>query len=53
MAISSKERILKILSACNPWRKTSSVNPKLSKTYKRFAFYEAMKRLDAQISKES
>lgn len=48
MAITSKERILKVLSAYNPWWKTGSVNPKLSKTYKRFAFYEAMKRLDAQ-----
>lgn len=48
MAITSKERILKVLSAYNPWWKTGSVNPKLSKTYKRFAFYEAMKRLEAQ-----
>lgn len=48
MAITSKERILKVLSAYNPWWKTGGVNPKLSKTYKRFAFYEAMKRLDAE-----
>lgn len=48
MAIASKERILKVLSAYNPWWKTGSVNPKLSKTYKRFAFYEAIKRLDAE-----
>lgn len=46
MAITSKERILKVLSAYNPWWKTGSVNPKLSKSYKRFAFHEAMKRLD-------
>ena len=46
MSISSKESILKVLSAYNPWWKTASVNPKLSKTYKRFAFYEAMKRLN-------
>lgn len=46
MAITSKERILKVLSAYNPWWKTGAVNPKLSKTYKRFAFHEAMKRLD-------
>ena len=46
MAITSKEGILKVLSAYNPWWKTEAVNPKLSKTYKRFAFHEAMKRLD-------
>ena len=46
MAITSKEGILKVLTAFNPWWKTGAVNPKLSKNYKRFAFYEAMKRLE-------
>ncbi|MGN0133376.1 MAG: ATP-binding protein [Anaerotignum sp.] len=46
MPITSKERILKVLSAYNPWWKTGAVNANLSKTYKRFAFHEAMKRLD-------
>lgn len=46
MAIISKERILKVLLAYNPWWETGTVNPTLSKTYKRFVFYEAMKRLD-------
>ena len=45
MAIISKEQILKVLSAYNPWWKTGMINPALTKTYKRFAFYEAMKRL--------
>ena len=45
MAIISKEGILKVLTSYNPWWKTGTINPKLSKTYKRFAFYEAMKRL--------
>ena len=45
MPITSKESILKVLSAYNPWWKTGLVNPILSKSYKRFAFYEAMKRL--------
>lgn len=45
MAITSKEQILKVLMAYNPWWKTGLVNPKMSKTYRRFAFYEAMKRL--------
>ena len=46
MTIISKEGLLKVLASYNPWWKTGMVNPKLSKTYKRFAFYEAMKRLD-------
>jgi predicted AAA+ superfamily ATPase len=46
MAIISKEGILKVLTAYNPWWKTGIMNPKLSKTYKRFAFYEGMKRLE-------
>ena len=46
MAITSKEGILKVLTAYNPWWKTGGINPKMSKTYKRFAFYEAMKRLE-------
>lgn len=46
MAITSKESILKVLTAYNPWWKTGGVNPKQAKTYKRFAFHEAMKRLE-------
>ena len=46
MAIISKEQILKVLSAYNPWWKTGTINTILTKTYKRFAFYEAMKRLE-------
>ena len=46
MAITTKESILKVLLAYNPWWKTGVVNPKLTKAYKRFAFYEAMKRID-------
>ena len=45
MAITSKDGILKVLTAYNPWWKTGMVNPKMTKTYKRFAFHEAMKRL--------
>ena len=48
MAITNKERILKVLTAYNPWWKNGAVNPKLSKSYKRFAFYDAMQRLDQQ-----
>lgn len=46
MAITSKESILKVLSAYNPWWKTGVVSPKMSKSYKRFAFHKAMKRLN-------
>ena len=50
MAIISKEGILKVLTSYNPWWKTGLVNPKLSKSYKRFAYHEAMSRLnDIQI----
>ncbi len=45
MSIASKEGILKVLTAYNPWWRTSMVNPELAKAYKRFAFHEAMKRL--------
>lgn len=45
MSITTKEGILKVLSAYNPWWKTGLVNPRMSKTYKRFAFYEAMKKI--------
>lgn len=46
MAITSKEGVLKVLTAYNPWWKTGAVNPQMAKTYRRFAFYEAMKRMD-------
>lgn len=46
MAIITKDGILKVLTAFNPWWKTGTVSPKMAKTYKRFAFYEAMKRLN-------
>ena len=46
MAITTKERILKVLTAYNPWWKTGTTNPALTKTYRRNAYYEAMKRLE-------
>ncbi|MBR3837449.1 MAG: ATP-binding protein [Clostridia bacterium] len=48
MAITSRDGILKVLTAYNPWWKTGVVNPMMTKNYKRFAFYEAMKRLKEQ-----
>ena len=32
--------------AFNPWWATGTVHPSFTKTYRRFAYYEAMKRLD-------
>lgn len=45
MPVITKEGILKVLSAYNPWWKTGVVNPQFAKAYKRFAYYESMKRL--------
>lgn len=45
MSITSKESIYKVLSAYNPWWKTGTTNPLLSKSYKRFAFFDAMERI--------
>lgn len=45
MSIINKENILKVLIGYNPWWKTGTVIPALTKHYKRFAFYETMARL--------
>lgn len=50
MPITTKEQILKVLRAFNPWWATGMVHPSFLKEYRRFAFYDAMKRLeDTQI----
>ena len=46
MAITTPEQILKVLRAFNPWWTTGNVMPALLKKYHRFAYHEAMKRLD-------
>ena len=46
MAIISKEGILKVLTAYNPWWKTGMISPRLAKPYQRLAFNEAMKRMN-------
>ena len=45
MAITTRERILKVLRAFNPWWISGNVNKVFVKEYKRFAYYEAMKRI--------
>lgn len=46
MAIMDSSRVLKVLSSFNPWWVTGALHPGFFKSYKRFAYYEAMKRLD-------
>ena len=43
MNLTSQENILKVLTAFNSWWKSRTVRAEFSKTYKRFAFYEATK----------
>ena len=45
MAITTKEGILKVLTAFNPWWRSAAVHPEFAKRYRRFIYYEAMKRL--------
>ena len=53
MPVTTKERILKVLRSFNPWWTTGQVNPMFTRKYRRFAFYEAMKRLEAQDIRRS
>lgn len=46
MSITTKEQILKVLTAFNPWWKTKSVDQIFAKTYHRFAYYETLERLN-------
>lgn len=46
MPITTKEQILKVLRSFNPWWMSGSVHPDFTKEYYRFAYHEAMKRLD-------
>lgn len=48
MAVTTKEGVLKVLRAFNPWWVSGTVNPALNREYKRFAYYEAIKRLDME-----
>lgn len=45
MAITTRENILKVLRAFNPWWISGNVNKAFVKEYRRFAYYEAMKRI--------
>lgn len=46
MAIMTEGQLLKVLRAFNPWWATGAVHPDFTKKYRRFAYYEAVKRLD-------
>ena len=45
MNLTSQENIVKVLAAFNPWWQSGSVRPEFAKSYKRFAFHEAIKIL--------
>ncbi len=45
MSITTKEHILKVLTAYNPWWKTGVISPRMAQPYKRFAYYEAMQKI--------
>ncbi|MFI3168131.1 MAG: ATP-binding protein [Bacillota bacterium] len=53
MSIITSENILKVLSAYNPWWKNGGINENVAKSYKRFAFYEAMQRLENKSLRRS
>ncbi len=45
MSIINNESLLKVLLSYNQWWNTKEVNPMFLKSYKRFAYYEAVKRM--------
>ena len=53
MAIATQAQILKVLKAFNPWWATGAVHPDFTKHYRRFAYYEAMKRLEQRDLRRS
>lgn len=53
MAITDSGHILKVLSAYNPWWKSGTVSVKLVKTFHRFAYYDAMRRLNESSLRRS
>ncbi len=46
VAITTKDRILKVLRSVNPWWISGDVNPAQLREYKRFAYHEAMRQLE-------
>ena len=49
MPVTTKDGILKVLRGFNPWWVSGTVSPAFQKNYKRFAYYEAMKRMQGGI----
>lgn len=47
--VTTKDGILKVLRGFNPWWVSGTVSPVFQKNYKRFAYYEAMKRMQGGI----
>ena len=48
MSVFSKENILKVLSACNPWWRTGNGQIRQAMPGKRFAYAEAMRQLERE-----
>ena len=46
LSITNTENILRVLSAFNPWWITGNMRPAFKKTYKRFAYFEALNHLE-------
>jgi len=40
------ENVLKVLTAFNPWWRTGNMRPEFKRTYKRFAYFEALNHLE-------
>ncbi len=53
MSITNAENILKVLSAFNPWWRTGVLPKEFSRTYRRFAYYEALRHLDHETIRRS
>lgn len=53
MSIIGKEGILKVLTGYNPWWRTGAIDQRMAKTYKRFAFFEAMQWLEQRSLRRS
>lgn len=53
MSIIGKDAILKVLTGYNPWWKTGQMDARMVKSYKRGAFYEAMRWLEEKTLRRS
>ncbi len=45
VSVITRENLIKVLSSYNPWWQTGAIHSNLAKSYKRFTYHEAYKRL--------